>query len=232
MVYYWNKEYFEGLKEVGETYKTRMGFELFGEYCLKKEQGLKKAANKAASNFVSAVEAQSLPTQRDIVIHICELRRAHQEVHSLTNHTIETLITNVLKAWTEEGTAPITTYHWYVQFCGYDKKQSVLEQIFKIDPNDQFGLQSEISQYFRDLDWVTHHLYENIILLENTQTAHEILQKIESRLPKITDIDHRLRYQTEFDYYQTLFSLWDKYQSVDRDLAFVDWAKLHHDFEV
>lgn len=232
MMYYWNKDNFEGLKDLGETYKTRANFELFGEYCLKKEQGLKKAANNAAVSFVNAVKAQPLSAQRDIVIHICELRRENQTVHSLTNHTIEELIRDVLKVWVEEETAPITTYHWYAQFCGYDETKNVLEQIFKIDPNDQFGLQSEITECLRQLDWVTHHLNQNILLLESSQTAHSTLQKIESRLPRIINESHKATYQIQFNYYENLFSLWDEYQLSSKHLTFIDWAKRIHNFEV
>lgn len=232
MIYYWNKDYFEGLKEIGEAYENRVGFELFGEYCLKKEQGLKKAANKAAAGFVKAVDAKPLSTQRDIVTHICELTRGHQRVHSLTNHTIQVLIKRVLKVWIDDGIAPISTYHWYARYCGYDEKKEVLEKIFKIDPNDQFALGSEISEYLRELDWVTHHLSQNIILLKSSQTAHSILRKIESRLPKITNADQKVIYQTQFDHYERLFSLWDEYQSTYQDMSFIEWAKKHQGFEV
>ena len=41
-MYYWNKDNFEGLLEIAEEFKSRSGYDLFAEYCLLREKGLKK----------------------------------------------------------------------------------------------------------------------------------------------------------------------------------------------
>jgi len=43
-MYYWNQNNFEALKEVGEKYLSKEGYEAFANYCLLKEKGLKKSA--------------------------------------------------------------------------------------------------------------------------------------------------------------------------------------------
>lgn len=65
-MYYWNKDNFDGLKDIGSKYSSIENYELFGDYCLKKEQGLKKLAVKSLNEFIVAAKKLSISSQRDI----------------------------------------------------------------------------------------------------------------------------------------------------------------------
>jgi hypothetical protein len=52
-MYYWNKDNFEGLLGIGNSFKEEDGFELFAEYCFLKEKGLKKQAVKVIKDYVN-----------------------------------------------------------------------------------------------------------------------------------------------------------------------------------
>jgi hypothetical protein len=69
-MYYWNKDNFEGLLGIGNSFKGEDGFELFAEYCFLKEKGLKKQAVKVIKDYVNHLKKLDLNKQREITREI------------------------------------------------------------------------------------------------------------------------------------------------------------------
>ena len=66
-MYHWNQHNFEGLKSIGDSYSSIKEYEFFGQYCLRKEQGLKKLANASINEFVACTKKEALYKQSDVV---------------------------------------------------------------------------------------------------------------------------------------------------------------------
>ena len=219
MIYYWNDKYFEGLKQVGEAYISRPDYELFGEYCLKKEQGLKKLANQISIEFVDGLKRKPLAKQREIVAHLCELSNSN----SVINHHMLVFIRDIVKNWLDEPNSIKSVQRFY-RYCTWDEQERMLAMATDADPNDQFVLTMNISEKLQQLEWMTHHLSENIIL-GKLETAQKLLSDIETMIPKITEGEEKSQFKTRFDNLQILFHLWKDYISKPKDVAFLDWAK-------
>ena len=155
----WNDKYFVGLKQVGEAYISRPDYELFGKYCLKKEQGLKKLANQISIEFVDGLKQKPLAKQREIVIHLSELSNSH----SVINHHMLVFIRGIVKNWLEEPNSIKSVQRFY-RYCTWDEQERMLEMATNADPDDQFVLTVNVSKNLHELEWMTHHLTENIIL--------------------------------------------------------------------
>jgi len=233
MTYYWNKEYFEGLKEIGEAYISRPNYELFGEYCLKKEQGYKKLANKSAANFVDFIQEMPPISQKEVVIHLCQLSHDNPRVHSLINHPIAKLIQTVLKYWSTETPDSIEVFRWYARYCfdeTGDYTRKIINRALEIDPNDQLVLFQSINKSLYYVEYIVHHLNDNVIL-GALEEAHEQLAIIKEQIPRIVDQKEKNKFQSQYDYYSTLFRLWEEYQSSPQETLFIDWAFAKENFE-
>ena len=98
-MWYWNQNYFEGLREVAETYAHRPNFKLFSKYCRLKEEGHKKAANAESVKFVMHTSELPLEQRREIAAELAELGCLRPSIHSLINHPIEQFVRDTLKKW-------------------------------------------------------------------------------------------------------------------------------------
>lgn len=226
MTYYWSKQYFEGLKAIGEAYAIRRDYELFGEYCLQKEQGLKKLANQTSVKFVSKVEGMVPAKQLKIAIQLCQLNYDNPEVHSLINHSLAELIHAILKSASQETPDSIEVYRWYARYCfseNDEDKNKILEKALNIDPDDQLVLEQSVTKAFHYLAYMVHHLNENI-LIGNLDEAYSQLDVLKSQLPRVIDCEEKAKFQSRFKYYETLFRLWEKYTKGTKESLFIDWA--------
>jgi len=229
MIYYWNKNYFEELKAIGETLLLEDGLELFGSYCLSKERGLKKFANSEASKFITNVEKRPVPEQRQIVVFLCKLNYDHPEVHSLLNYPIQEFIRRVLAVWIEHEPNAIEAYRWYVQYCAYDLREKSLKQALALAPNDKVIVEYYLNGLNHDLEFMVHHLNQNVLLGDRLR-ADVLLAEFRRYLNNLNPSEAKTYLQSEYDHYKELFKLWDIYKAGDYADNFPDWAKKKHKF--
>jgi len=229
-MHYWNKAYFEGLKEIGDFHIDSPKYHLFGNYCLLKEKGLKKQAVIAAKKFITELIRKSISEQRNAAIYLCELSNKSQRTHSLINHPIAKFIEQVLQNWLEEEPNSIIALRWYARHGPYELREATLEKALLIDPFDRFALEQSISETIYDIEYMTHHLDEGFLIGERS-FAEKYLQKLSGEIPRMADSEEKNRFETAMNSYSRLFELLDIYDSIRPQERFVDWAKSMHKFD-
>lgn len=229
-MFYWNQDYFEGLEEIGNAYSQRVGFELFGQYCLKKTAGLKKEANRLSQAFVANTVKKATIEQREITVHLCELNYSHPKVHSLINHHIAEFIQNTLFQWSESEPSSIVSHRWEALYGRYDRLIVALESALTIDPDDQIALVRKCNSIIHDLEFMTHHLNQGVLLGEVTE-ANYLLRELRPFASRVSNSEQKERINREMSYFTKLFELWSIYNAQSIEQNFVEWAKDTADFE-
>ncbi|MBU2713828.1 hypothetical protein [Zooshikella harenae] len=220
-MFYWNQANFEGLKNVASAYEGKAGYEGFVEYCLKKEQGLKKQANSAIISFVEYVKTLPLVRQREIALEFAELHFYNSEIHQLLSHPLYSHIYTVLIDWSRENGATSEVFRWLATMgAGLSFYQRALEQ----DPNDQISIYKLGMAYIDDVDMQTHHLGESRLIGS--------IEELDVALSKAAELCHRLVNKEakralgqEIEYYTSLVNSWKEYTSQKQEKSFVEWCQ-------
>ena len=133
-MHYWNQKNFEGLKYIGEKYSSISGYELFGEYCLCKEQGLKKQAVAAVMEFVTEVKQKSLTDQRKITEELSSLGFWNSDIHQLLPYPLVEYLKSTLVSWAADEEQNSTPHRWLGYIAG---EVLSYERGLDIDPGDE-----------------------------------------------------------------------------------------------
>src|SRR5688500_3801568 len=121
-MHYWNKANFKGLKDIGEAYKSKPGYEGFASYCLRREKGLKKQALSALHSFIAGSTALTDEAQREIACELAELYfRSRDQVHQLIPQPLLIYLKGVFTAWSEEFPNSAVPYRWLAVIGGDTK---------------------------------------------------------------------------------------------------------------
>jgi hypothetical protein len=160
-MHYWNKNNFEGLKSVGEKYSSIEGYELFGKYCLQREQGLKKFAIVSVKEFVSITKNRSVAEQRRIAQELSSLAFWNSQIHQLLSHPLVEYLKQVLEHWVSTEQDNPVPYKWLGYIAG---NISFYEIALRLDPKDEICINRIAQAHLNDVDYQTHHLSESLFI--------------------------------------------------------------------
>lgn len=223
----WNQDYFAGLRAIGKAFSAIPDYTHFSAYCLNKEAGLKKKANKEAFNFVTHVSGLKIERQREIVAELAELNYLHPDVHSLISHPIAEMIKNVLRCWIEDDTNNLIAQRWYGYYGG---GEAAFEAALKIDPHDQISLKQLSNWFLRDLDFATHHLDEGFFIGNEAETMTWLV-KAKTLINRIEDKKIQSNLFRQCEVYTDMLNVWDSYKKSNRTMTFPEWSlEQGHDF--
>lgn len=218
-VFYWNQKNFEGLKHIAEAYKEKRGYEDFVEYCIKKEQGLRKQANLAIGRFVSKVASLPIERQREIALEFAELNFYNSEVHQLLSHPIYSHVHKVLSVWSENEDAPAEVFRWLATMgAGMEYYESALER----NPKDEISIYKLAVAHINDVNFQTHHLGESR-LIGTMEELEDSLGKSIDLYGRLNESKEKAALSQEIEYYKSLVNSWKKYSSKEREESFVEW---------
>ncbi|MGL5486535.1 MAG: hypothetical protein ACRDC6_09625 [Shewanella sp.] len=219
-MYYWNRDNFEGLKAVGDKYSALEGYELFGKYCLQKEQGLKKQANATVNEFVTRCKNQPLAEQRMIAVELLSLGYWNREIHQLLAYPVIAFLKELLAQWVVEEPNHSIPHRW----LGYINEDiTSYERALELDPTDEISLTQVVISYLKSVDFQTHHLSESILLGDMIR-AKNLLSSAQLLNNRLQTEDIKLTLQKSLDYYQCLLNCWEEYSSLGVVEPFPDWC--------
>lgn len=219
-MYYWNQDNFEGLKSVGEKYSSIEGYELFGKYCLQKEQGLNKLAVASIKEFVTISKGKSLKEQREIAEELSSLAFWNGEIHQLLTYPLVEFLKAVLKQWaSDDPNNPIP--HKWLGYIGGDI--SSYERALEIDPTDEICISRIALSHIDDVDFQTHHLSESLFLGDFSD-ATSSLKLARSLIDTLRTADTKLKMRRELEYFDSLLGCWEEYSRLGIDEPFPDWC--------
>ncbi len=220
-MHYWNRSNFDGLKEVGESYSQRAGYDDFARYCLLREQGLKKAALSAVAAFIRRAEQLPVARQRELVEEFCQLRLSRPEVHQLLPQPLIVFLQRVLEQWRVDQPALATPFRWSGLLCG---DVSFYEEAVKRAPDDDFSL-GRLAQVSLDaVGYQTHHLCESSFI-GSEEDAFAALGKAAAYILRMPATEARQVLQQQISYYRGLLEAWQRYKSEGAVTGFPDWCR-------
>lgn len=219
-MHYWNRDNFEGMKSIGEQYASVKGYELFGKYCLQKEQGLRRLAASSIKEFVADAKKRPLEGQRAIARDLSSLVFWHGEAHQLLAHPLVEFLKEVLGRWTADEPNNPTPYKWLGYVTG---DISAYERAFVLDPKDEICISQIAHAHLGDIDYQTHHLSESLFL-GDIRDAKSSLEQAERLIAALSSQDLRLEMQNELEYYNDLLTCWEEYSNLETDTSFPHWC--------
>ncbi|MBA6250989.1 hypothetical protein [Colwellia sp. MB3u-55] len=218
---YWNKDNFDGLRDIGSKYSAIENYELFGDYCLKKEQGLKKLAVKSLNEFIVEAKKLSISNQRDIALDLSTLAFWNGQVHQLLSFPLVKYLKEVLQDWSEEDSDNYLPFKW----LGYiDGDISWYERALKLKPDDQVCIYRIATRHIQNIDFQTHHLDESHLIGEDKEAISTLI-KIKELSDILVDSKMKAAVIEEYSYYKKLLECWLEYSSSNSEFSFPEWAE-------
>ncbi|WP_395377547.1 hypothetical protein [Marinicella sp. W31] len=219
-MHYWNQDNFEGLKAVGEKYALINGFELYADYCLLKEQGLKKHAMSAINAFVSFLQKRHQEEQRAAAVELASLAFENKETHQLLPYPLVQCLKHILERWVSEDEKNPLPYKW----LGYIAADySYFEKTLQLDPNDEMCLSKLAVAHLNDIDYQTHHLSESL-LIGTLSDAKSSLDHAQVLIDRIKTKALKMYLQSDYAYYEKLLNCWEMYSKAEQKESFPDWC--------
>ncbi len=219
-MHYWNRHNFEGLKAIGEKYSQLEHYELFGQYCLQKKQGLKKQAISSINEFVTMSESYSLQVQRDIAQELSSLDFYNGHIHQLLSHPLAVFLKDVLQQWVCDEPDNSTAYKWLGYISGdFDCYKRALE----LDPTDDICISEVARFHLKNVDFQTHHLSDSHLIGE-IDNAQRSLQSAQSLIERLGDESLKSNIEESLQYYAKLLDCWQEYSALKTDQPFADWC--------
>lgn len=226
-MYYWNKDNFEGLLGIGNSFKGEDDFELFAEYCFLKEKGLKKQAVKVIKGYVSDLKKLDLNKQRDVCVRLAELAFWNSDIHQLLSHPLQVYITDTFSSWcsNEVPDAPYT-------LLGYmTGERECFLQALQFNPNEQIALYRLAISAIDNVDYQLHHVSESLFLGDESNALSQLVEA-KSFFNRMEDSKFKEFLTKEIKESESLLSDWMSYKaeldSSDIDkLTFPRWCTLN-----
>jgi tetratricopeptide (TPR) repeat protein len=219
-MFYWNRDNFEGLKSVGEKYSSIDGYELFGKYCLQKEQGLKKLAIVSIKEFVADAKKRSLYEQRKLAEELSTLGFWNGEIHQLLPHPLVEFLKVVLQHWVADEPENPIPYKWLGFVAG---DISYYERALEFDPKDEICITRVAQAHLNDVDYQTHHLSESLFIGKYGDAIASFGQA-QSLVDSLSSKDTKAKMQSELDYYNRLLSSWCEFSKLEINETFPNWC--------
>jgi hypothetical protein len=222
-MHYWNKANFIGLRSIGEACAQEFDVALFGQYCVLREQGLKKPALVAANAFVQHFTQLDVSEQRALALRLVDLQRCNSHVHQLLPHPIKGALIATLQKWCDENPIDPDPHRSLGVLTG---DIACFEAALQIAPHDQISLVRVVHANLSDADFQTHHLGESRFIGAIADAQKSLLQA-EELLPSVSDVTQRTSLSSEVEYYKSLISAWVRYSTGERTEPFNNWCQHH-----
>lgn len=220
-MHYWNKDNFDGLRSVGEKYTSTDGYELFGQYCLQKEKGLKKLAVSSIKKFVSEVEILPDKEQIEIADELSALCFYNGNIHQLLSHPLAVLLKHILTQWASSEPNNAIPHKWLGYISG---DIELFEKALLLDPKDEDCIKRILSAHLNDVDYQTHHLSESLFIGDLRDAEHSLSEAL-SLIHRLTTQELKEHMQEEFAYYERIVNSWKKYSSLKIVDSFPKWCE-------
>ena len=112
-VHYWNKDNFQGLKDLSIALDAHLPLQRLAEYCRYREQGLRRQAFAALDQFLAEAAGWKQSDARVTCLTILDLHRRTPAVHQfLTHPLLSRLLIPTLEAWIGDEPEAAVPLRW------------------------------------------------------------------------------------------------------------------------
>ena len=228
-MYYWNRNNFEGLKNIGQYYLSKNGYDGFADYCLLMEQGLRKRAFVQLAQFIEQAKSLSVAEQRVLACDLAGLAFDNSGVvHQLSPQPLDKYLAGVFRTWCDEKPDVAFPYRW-LGVIGGDPKY--FEEAIGLDPEDQISLYCIARNALNDVDYQTHHLAESK-LIGTEETVINALNRAAEYATRLSASDTKQSLLETVTYFRSLLDAWSEYRRVGTNISFPEWCEANgHEFK-
>ncbi|KEP26454.1 hypothetical protein [Bacillus zhangzhouensis] len=204
----------------------------FRQYCVKKEQGLRKEALKVLHSFIEEMKKNDFETQRVFVAWLFEwIEQFEDDHHLLVFPLVNGLINPVLEEWEKVDPVDVRPYRWQGLFVPQGESLPYLLKAIELGGSEEQRVIVQICETYLSALWYSfHHIHEDLYL-STFEMDQERIQGIEDVMMLIQDEKTRTYYQKQAVYYAQLLSDWIEFQQTETS-GFMKWcAELEKPYE-
>lgn len=210
LMYYWNKDNFEGLASLAVGLADRDEFAQLAEYCRLREAGLRREAFVALSTFLACTDTWETEKSRDAVNAILMLYYRTPGCHQfLAQPLMNRFVYPILRRWSDDEPESIPPLRWLAILR---RDPGLLGRVLAADPSDVVIRRMLIVCQLSSVEYATHHLSEGFLIgeldeaLKDLRRAADLIEEAPIREP-LSDLEQEAR-----RYGQMLFD-WQAYKA-------------------
>lgn len=207
-VYYWNKDNFEGLLALAQSFDAQADLKPLASYCRYREQGLRREAFAALEQFLVASRSFDSATARRAAIEILEANSRTSQAHQfLTQPLTARFLLPTLGAWMEEDAEAALPVRWLGLL---NRDPALLRRALSMCPDDLPVRKVLIDFALGWADHATHHLDESVFLgsVDEATSAVDLARSYIAKAPDPEALAHLTR---EVEYFDRLITDWKAY---------------------
>lgn len=199
-------------------------YPLFRQYCVRKEQGLRKDALKILQSFIEEMKQNDFEVQRVFVAWLFEWIERFEDGHSLLVYPlVNGMIQPVLQEWENVDPLDVRPYRWQGLFVHQGEGLSYLLKALELGGSKEQRVIVQICETYLSALWYSfHHIHEDLYL-STYEKDQERIQGIESVMMLIKDKRTRTNVQKQAVYYDQLLTDWMVFQQTETR-GFMKWC--------
>lgn len=220
-MYYWNDKHFEGMKQIGEKYLSKERYEDYANYCLLIEKGLRKLAINSINKFITSAKERSDAEQRELATELITLSNENDHVHQLLPYPLQQYLIEIFKKWSEDEKENVIPHRWLGWMTG---DVGSFEKALDIDPTDEISIMRLAQISLNNLDFMTHHLSQSILLGEVGEARH-LIERASKFIDRLRADELRTKMLENLEYYRLIINAWEEYSLIKPIETFPDWME-------
>ncbi|AMB89112.1 MULTISPECIES: hypothetical protein [Bacillus] len=199
-------------------------YPLFRQYCVRKEQGLRKDALKVLQSFVEEMNKNEFAARRSFVAWLFDYIERFEDGHYLLVYPlVHGVIHPVLREWENIDPMDVRPYRWQGLFVHQGEGLPYLLKALEMGGSKEQRVIVQICKtYFSALWYSFHHIHEDLYL-STYEKDHERIQGIQDVMKLIEDKNVQSNVEKLAVYYNQLLSDWKEFQQTETR-GFVKWC--------
>ncbi|QRF34115.1 hypothetical protein [Bacillus safensis] len=199
-------------------------YPLFRQYCVRKEQGLRKDALNVLQTFIEEMKENDFEVQRKFTAWLFEwIERFEDGHHLLVYPLVNGVIQPVFQTWENVDPMDVRPYRWQGLFVHQGEGLPHLLKALELGGSKEQRVIVQICETYLSALWYSfHHIHEDLYL-STYEKDQERIQGIERVMMLIQDKRTRTNVQKQAVYYGQLLTDWMAFQQTEtRD--FMKWC--------
>ncbi|KML09329.1 hypothetical protein VL07_16280 [Bacillus safensis] len=199
-------------------------YPLFRQYCVRKEQGLRKDALNVLQAFIEEMKENDFEVQREFAAWLFEWIERFEDGHNLLVYPlVNGVIQPVFQTWENVDPMDVRPYRWQGLFVHQGEGLPHLLKALELGGSKEQRVIVQICEIYLSALWYSfHHIHEDLYL-STYEKDQERIQGIESVMMLIQDKRIRTNVQKQAVYYGQLLTDWMAFQQTETR-GFMKWC--------
>ncbi|MED4592721.1 hypothetical protein [Bacillus safensis] len=199
-------------------------YPLFRQYCVRKEQGLRKDALNVLQAFIEEMTENDFEVQREFAAWLFEWIERFEDGHQLLVYPlVNGVIQPVFQTWEKVDPLDVRPYRWQGSFVHQGEGLPYLLKALELGGSSEQRVIVQICEIYLSALWYSfHHIHEDLYL-STYEKDQERIQGIERVMMLIQDQRTRTNVQKQAVYYDQLLTDWMTFQQTETR-GFMKWC--------